>query len=235
MVWVQEADRRSDDAVPVSVGIVAESDVKPVLKLYQAGHRKGARTIHTDLAVMIHRHKRKRRVDIRIHDRYLETIPLGQRLPISYGGSAKRINADLHASGADGFQTDDLGEILHVGHDEVLRVGCGGLERGFKLDAPNTPVSVAQQFVGAILNRVRDIRVGWTAICQVIFEAAVSRRIVRRSDDNAIGKALRATLVVRKDGVRNDRRRREAVVALNESLHAVRSEHLERNAFRGTG
>ena len=96
-------------------------------------------------------------------------------------------------------------------------------------------VSVAQQFVGAILNRVRDVRVGRTAICQVVFEAAVSRRIVRRSDDNAIGKALRATLVVRKDGARNDRRRREAVVALDESLHAVRSEHLERNAFSGTG
>ena len=92
-----------------------------------------------------------------------------------------------------------------------------------------------KQFVGAILNRVRDISVGRTAICQVIFEAAVSRRIVRGSDDNAIGKALRATLVVRKDGARNDRRRREAVVALNESLHAVRSEHLERNAFSGTG
>ena len=82
-------------------------------------------------------------------------------------------------------------------------MGCGGLEGGFKVDAANALVSVAQQFVGAILNRVRDIRVGRTAICQVVFEAAVSRRIVRRGDDNAIGKALRATLVVRKDGAGN--------------------------------
>ena len=64
MVRVQETDGRSDDAVPVSVGIVAESDVEPVLKLYQAGHRKGARAIHSDFAVVIHRHERKRRVDI---------------------------------------------------------------------------------------------------------------------------------------------------------------------------
>ena len=63
--------------MPVRVGIVAKSDIEPILKLYQAGHREGARAIHSDFAVMIHCHERKRGIHIWIHDRNLEAVALG--------------------------------------------------------------------------------------------------------------------------------------------------------------
>ena len=42
MVRVQKPDGRSDDAMPVGIGIVAESDVEPVLEADQPGHCAGA-------------------------------------------------------------------------------------------------------------------------------------------------------------------------------------------------
>ena len=53
MVWVQKTSGGSNDAVPVSVGIVAEGDVETVLKFDQACHRIGARAIHPDFSIVI--------------------------------------------------------------------------------------------------------------------------------------------------------------------------------------
>ena len=61
---------------------------------------------------MIHRHERERRIDVRVHDRDVEAVALGHRLPVGRGRAAQRINADLYAGGADGFQVDDVGKIL---------------------------------------------------------------------------------------------------------------------------
>jgi hypothetical protein len=39
--------------MPISVGIVAESNVEAVLECYQPSHSPGARAIHPDFAVVI--------------------------------------------------------------------------------------------------------------------------------------------------------------------------------------
>ncbi len=58
---------------------------------------------------------------------------------------------------------------------------------------------------------------------------------MRGGDDDAVGEAIRPSPVVYKDGARNDRSRREAVIALNECLYTIPGEHFERDAFGGSG
>ncbi len=53
MVWVQKTGGGSDDAVPIRVGIVAEGDVKAVLKFDQPCHRIWAGAIHPDFSIVI--------------------------------------------------------------------------------------------------------------------------------------------------------------------------------------
>ena len=221
--------------MPVGVGIVAESDVEAVLELYQARHGEGARAIHSDPAVMVHGHERKCRIEIRIHDRDIETEALGNRLPVTQGSAAQRVNANFYASGTDGLEIDNVRQVLHIRHDKIFRVGCCGFESGIEIDAADVFIPGAQQFVGAVLNRVRDVRIRWSSVWQVVFEAAISRWIVRRCDDDAIGDALRAILIVFKDGAGDHRRRGKAVIALNEGFDFVCREHFEGHAFGGAG
>ena len=74
MVGVHQPGRRRDDAVPVRVGVVGECDVILILEPDQPGHRVGAGAVHADLAVVIDRHERKGRIDLRIHDLDVQAV-----------------------------------------------------------------------------------------------------------------------------------------------------------------
>ena len=104
----------------------------------------------------------------------------------------------------------------------------GGLQR-----QPLHPrIAVAQQRVGARLDPLGDIGIGRPAVGRIVLEAAVLRRIVRGRDDDAVGEAIAAPAIVDEDGVRDHRRRREAVVALDDGRHIVGRQHLQRGALR---
>ena len=70
---------------------------------------------------------------------------------------------------------------------------------------------------------------------RVVFVAAVLRRIVRRRDDDAVGKARFPSLVVGQDRMRDDRRRRVAAVLVDHDLDAVGRKHLDRARQRRLG
>ena len=78
---------------------------------------------------------------------------------------------------------------------------------------------------------LRHVGIGGAAVGRVVLEAAVLGRIVRRRDDDAVGEVLLAAAVVDEDGSRDDRRRRDAVVALDDGLHAVGRQDLQRRAL----
>ena len=80
-----------------------------------------------------------------------------------------------------------------------------------------------------------DVGVGWAAVRRVVLEAAVLGRVVRGGDQDAVGEAVGAAAVVPQDGVRDDRRRRHAVVAGNEGHHAVGGQHFEGRCLGGGG
>ena len=70
---------------------------------------------------------------------------------------------------------------------------------------------------------------------RVVLEAAVGGRVVRRRDHDAVALVIGATTVVDEDGVRDDGRRRHAVVALEDRLDAFGRQHLERRPLRRAG
>ena len=104
----------------------------------------------------------------------------------------------------------------------------GGLQR----QPLHLGIAVAKQRVGARLDPLGDIGIGRPAVGRIVLEAAVLRRIVRGRNDDAVGEAIAAPAIVDEDGVRNDRRRREAVVALDHGRHVVGRQHLERGTLR---
>ena len=108
VVGIHQPGGRRDDAVPVGVRIVGEGDVILVLEPDQPGHRVGAGAVHADLAVVIDRHERKGRIDLRIDDRDVQAVDRVDRLPVMHRGAAERIDAELQAGGADRLHVDDV-------------------------------------------------------------------------------------------------------------------------------
>src|SRR6202040_2297294 len=162
-------------------------------------------------------------------------VAFHHRLPIGRGCASKRIDTDLHTRRADGFQIDDVCKVFHVGSDKVLGVRRRNLEGSTETDALDAFVTAAQQLVRAVLNPVGDVGVGRASVRWIVFETAVGWRVVRRGDNDAVRKSFRATPVVSKDGVRNDRSRREAVVALNKCFYPVSGQNLQCDSLRGSG
>src|SRR5262249_17463640 len=64
---------------------------------------------------------------------------------------------------------------------------------------------VLQKNVGGFLDYRRDLLPGRAAARRVVFESAVPRRIVRRSDHDSVRKSGAPAKIVGEDGMGNDR------------------------------
>jgi len=71
-------------------------------------------------AVPIGGHEPEGGIDGIVHDRSVDAIALDDRLPDMNAGAAQRIDADLHARGADGLHIDDVVQIGGVGVDIIM-------------------------------------------------------------------------------------------------------------------
>ena len=112
VIGIHQPRGRRDDAVPVRVRIVGEGDAILILEADEAGHRVGAGAVHADLAVVIDRHEREGRIDLRVHDGDVQLVDGVDRLPVGTGRAAERVHAQLEAGGADGFHVDDVPQVL---------------------------------------------------------------------------------------------------------------------------
>ena len=184
---------------------------------------------------MIHRHERELRVELRIHHREVQFVNGLNWLPIRQRRAAERVHAEFQTGGANGFHVHDIFQILDVRQNKIFLVRGCGLERGGERHALHAGIISAQQFIRAILHPLGHVGVGRAAVGGIVFEPAVGRRIVRRRDDDAVGETGFATAIVNNDGARNHRRRRHAVIFLNDGFHAVGREHFERGALCGRG
>ena len=130
---------------------------------------------------------------------------------------------------------DDVLQVPDVGQDEVFLVRACRAD-GFRVWHPPHPdVAVTQEPVGPLLDPLRHVGVGRATVRRVVLEAAVLGRVVRRRDDDAVREMPGATAVVHEDRARDDRCRRHALIALDDRLHAVGGEHLERRALSRLG
>ncbi len=112
MIRVHQSRARSHDAVAIVVGVVGECDIEAILHLDQPRHRIRRRAIHPDLAVPIHAHETKSRIDGIVHDRRLDPIALDDRSPVVHARAAERIDADAHAGVANRVQSTTLARSL---------------------------------------------------------------------------------------------------------------------------
>src|SRR4029450_1174171 len=69
----------------------------------------------------------------------------------------------------------------------------------------------------------------------VVLEAAILRRVVRGRDDDAVCPGRLPAAVVDEDGPRDDGGRRDAAIALDDGVDAVRRQHLEGGTLGGLG
>ena len=111
-------------------------------------------------------------------------------------------------------------------------VSAQGLLVGHAGDADDL---LGEQFVGLVLDPLGDVRIGRATVGGVVLEAAAFRRVVRRGDDDAVGQARSAALVVTDDGVGHGRGRRVLVTFGNHHGDAVGRQHFQRRSRRGRG
>jgi hypothetical protein len=218
----------SDDSVPVRVGIVAERDIEPILEPDQPGHREPRRAVHADPAVPIDRHERERRIELLIHDLDPQPVPLGDRVPEGEARAPERVDADAEACAANGTDVDDRGEIAHVRPDVVVSMRCPRLARPLERDARHALCAGRQQRVRPVLDPAGDPGVGGAAGRRVVLETPVLRRVVRRSNDDAVGQPGGPVAVVRENGVRDRRRGRTSPLVVDYRQDAVAGQHLQR-------
>ena len=117
--------------MPVSVGIVAKGDLVGVAQANQFGHGKWAGAVHADLSVMVHRHEGEARIHARIDHLQVELEVLRDRLPVGHRGAAQRVNAAPDARIANSRHINHVGQICHVGADEVILPDVGRGARPF--------------------------------------------------------------------------------------------------------
>ena len=96
MIGIHQTEGRRNNAVPIGVRVVANRDLEAIFEAHQSGHRVRTGAIHSDFAVVIQGHEAKCRIDLVIDNHEIESIALGDSLPIRERRAAERVDADLY-------------------------------------------------------------------------------------------------------------------------------------------
>ena len=225
VVGVQQPLLAGDDPVAVGVRVVGERHVEPILERDQPRHRVRRGAVHPDLAVVVERHERERRVDAVVDDLEVEPVTVSDHLPVGKARAAQRIDPEPDPGARDLLDVDHRGQVPDVGGAEV--VAARALDRLLEWQALDPAQPRPQQLVRRVLDLPRDAGVGWPAMRRVVLEAAVLGRVVRRRDHDPV-RPRPATRIMRQDRVRDRRRRRISILGIDRDLDTVRDEHLDR-------
>jgi hypothetical protein len=108
------------------IGVAGEGDVKAIPETDQALHGMGRGGIHAYLAVPVDRHEPEGRIDGIVHHREIQTIALGNPVPIVHASATQRIHAHADVRTANRIHVEHAGEIANVSTEIVMPVGsCG--------------------------------------------------------------------------------------------------------------
>ncbi len=92
-------------------------------------------------------------------------------------------------------------------------------------------VAGSEQFVGTVRYPACGVGVGRSTVWRVVLEAPITRRVVRRRDDDAIRVPNAIGSVVRQDRQRDRRCRHKTIRSVNHHRHAVRGQNFERRGM----
>ena len=123
-------------------------------------------------------------------------VALGDRSPVVDAGAAQGIDAHADLRAANGVHVDHIAQIVNISVEIVVPVRGGGAKGSLKgiLFTPRSPFS-RNSLAFASIQSV-TVAFGRAAIGRIVFESAVMGRIVRRGDDDAVGKPGLASAVV---------------------------------------
>src|SRR5271170_5049101 len=105
-----------------------------------------------------------------------------------------------------------------------MMCGCS-TERTRERNPLDACIARPQQIIRPVLDPLRHLGIGRTAVGGVVLEASVFRRVVRRRNYDAVSEMLLAAAVIDKNGSRDDGSRSDALALLDDRLHVVRREH----------
>src|SRR5215813_9471245 len=215
------------DSVPIGIGIAGEGYVKSLLEADHARHRVYRRRVHADLAVPIHCHKPESRIDVVVHDFQIDSVTVANRIPISHAGTTQRIHADVNLALPDCLEVDHRGKIAYIGIEILMGVYVGSASSALKRYSQHSPQVVGNEGVGLPFYPIGDVSVRRSAMGRIIFEAAESRRVMGRCDDDAVREAALATAIVGENRVRDDRSRSVTLVSVDHHVDSVGYQYLQ--------
>ena len=108
-----------------------------------------------------------------------------------------------------------------------MRMRGGGAAGTLERYPRHAAQAVGNEGVGLLFYPLRDVSIRRPAVGRIVFEAAESRRVVRRCDDDAVGEAALATAIVGENRVRDYRGRRVTIVSIDHHLDAIRRQHFQ--------
>src|SRR5262245_7474851 len=215
------------DSVPIGIGVAGKGYVKSFLEADHACHRIHRRRVHPDLAVPIHCHKPESRIDNVVHNLQIEFVAIADGIIVSHARTAQWIHSDANLALPDCLQVDHRGKIAHIRIEILMGMYGGGASSAFKRYSQHSAQVVGNEGVGLAFYPFGDVSVCRSAMRRIIFEAAESRRVMRRCDDDAVREAALATAIVGENRVRDYRGRSVTVVSIDHHVDAIGYQYLQ--------
>ena len=103
----------------------------------------------------------------------------------------------------------------------------GGAPGALKRHSRHPAQAVGNEGVGLLFDPFGNVSIRRPAMGRIVFEAAESRRVMRRSDDDAVRETALATAIVGENRVRDDRGRSVTIVSIDHHVDAICCEHLQ--------
>ena len=116
---------------------------------------------------------------------------------------------------------------MHIGIEVLIGMYGGGAPSTFKRYSRHPAQAVGNESVGLLFYPFGDVSIRWSAVGRIVFEAAESRRVMRRCDDDAVREAALATAIVGENCVRDDRSRSVAIVSIDHHVDAIGRQHFQ--------
>src|SRR5262245_26636049 len=162
-----------------------------------------------------------------VHDLQIEFVAIADGIPVSHARTTQRIHADAHLALADCLQVDHRGKIAHIGIEILIGMYVGGASSAFKRYSQYSAQVVGDEGVGVPFYPFGDVSLRRSAMGRIVFEAAESRRVMRRCDDDAVCEAALATAIVGENRVRDDRGGSVTLVSVDHHVDSVGYQYLQ--------
>ena len=142
----------------VVVRITGEGKVKAILHRDQTLHRVDRGWVHPNLAIPIHGHETKCRIDHLVDNREVEPVSLRNRPPVVDSGAAQGINTDAELRAANGVHVNHVREISDISIEVVVPVRRRSLKSLVDRNSFHALQLGLEKFICFLFNPIRDGR-----------------------------------------------------------------------------